>query len=157
MFVYGKFIQEEDAADAVRALMNNGFDVRYISALMGTDAGVSKVPVSVESGVRRGAVLGAAIGAAGGVLLATGPGLLAAGPLLAVLEGAIGGGAFGGVQGGILGLLFAETKVEFDQEELEKGTILIGVNADTRPDLAREVLTESGAARIETHDKPLGG
>lgn len=156
MFVYGKFIQEDDAADAVRALMRNGFDIRYISALMGTDAGVSEVPVSVESGVRRGAVLGAAIGAAGGVLLATGPGLLAAGPLLVALEGAVGGGAFGGVQGGILGLLFAETKVEFHQEDLDEGTILIGVNADTRPDLAREVLTQNGAAKVETHERPLG-
>lgn len=155
MFVYGRFPNEDDAAGAVRSLMSSGFDVRYISALMQSEAGVSEVPLSVESGARRGAVLGAALGAAGGALLATSPGLLAAGPLLAAIEAAIGGGAFGSIQGGILGLLFAKTKVDFRQDELDRGTILVGVNADSRPELARELLAESGASRVDAHDQPL--
>ena len=155
MFVYGRFTNEDAAAEAVRSLMSSGFDIRYISALMQSEAGLSNVALSVESGAKRGAILGAALGAAGGALLATSPGLLAAGPLLAAVEAAVGGGAFGSIQGGILGLLFAKTKVDFGQDELDRGTILIGVNADTRPDLARQLLAESGATRVDAHDHPL--
>lgn len=153
MFVYGTFAEENDAADAVRLLMASGFDVRYISALMRTGSQLSEVPMSVESGVRRGAVLGAAFGAAGGVLLATGPGLLVAGPMLAALEGAIGGGAIGLVPGGVLGLLFGDTKVEFEDED--EGPILIGVNADTRPEMARDIFAKCNALRVESKEQPL--
>lgn len=155
MFVYGTFAEENDAADAVRLLMASGFDVRYISALMRTDAQLSEVPMSVESGVRRGAVLGAAFGAAGGVLLATGPGLLAAGPMLAALEAAVGGGAIGLVPGGVLGLLFGDTKVEFDDEDADESPILIGVNADTRPEMARDIFAKCNALRVEVKEQPL--
>lgn len=155
MFVYGKFTSEEDAAEAVRALMSSGFDVRYLSALMRSDAGLSEVPISVESGVTRGAVLGAALGAAGGALLATAPGLLAAGPFLAALEAAIGGGAVGAVPGGVLGMLLGDTKVDFEEKDLEEGAILIGVNADTRSELAGKLLTENGAIRVQERNEPV--
>jgi hypothetical protein len=158
MFVYGTFEEEKDAAGAVRSLMKSGFDVRYVSALMRTGSDVNEVPVSVESGVRRGAVLGAAFGAAGGALLATGPGFLAAGPLLGILEAALGGGAAGVVPGGFLGLLFADAKVEFGEGELDADTILIGVNADTRPELARDIFAKCNARQVEItdHDASLG-
>ena len=148
MFVYGTFPEEGDAADAVRLLMEAGFDTRYMSALMWTDSQWSDVPMSVNSGARRGAVLGAVLGVAGGALLATGPGLLAAGPLLAALEGALGGGAIGLVPGGVLGLLLGDTKVEFDEKDLDGDTILIGVNADTRPELAGDIFSQCRARRV---------
>jgi len=154
MFVYGAFADENDAADAVRELMRNGFDVRYISALLRAEGELSEVPMSVESGVERGAVIGAALGAAGGALLATGSGLLAAGPLLAALGGAVGGGAFGSLQGGFFGLL-AKTKIEFGEEDLDAGRILLGVNADQRHELAREVLANHKATRIRAREEPL--
>jgi len=53
MFVYGRFTNEEAAAEAVRSLMSFGFDIRYISALMQSEAGVSRVTLSVESGATR--------------------------------------------------------------------------------------------------------
>jgi hypothetical protein len=155
MFVYGKFASEEDAAGAVRALMGSGFDVRYISALMRSDAGLSEIPMSVESGVTRGAVLGAALGAAGGALLGTAPGLLVAGPFLAGLEAAIGGSAVGAIPGGVLGMLFGDTKVDFEEKDLEEGAILIGVNADTRSELAGKLLTENGAIRVRERNEPI--
>jgi hypothetical protein len=111
--------------------------------------------MSVESGARRGAVLGAALGAAGGVLLATGSGFLAAGPLLAALEAAVGGGAFGTIQGGFLGLLFARTKIDFGEDDLRAGHVLLGVNADTRGQLAADILEKCNGSRIEVHDQPL--
>lgn len=157
MFAYGKFAKEEDAANAVRALMSSGFDVRYVSALMRSDAKVTEIPMSVESGVTRGAVLGAAFGAAGGALLATAPGLLAAGPFIAAIEAAIGGGAVGAIPGGVLGMLFGETKIDFEEDDLEEGAILIGVNADSRPELACELLTENGATRVRKRDQPISG
>lgn len=155
MFVYGKFEEESHAADAVRMLIASGFDARYISALMRADSRWNEVPMSVESGVRRGAILGAALGAAGGALLATGPGLLAAGPVLAVIEGAVSGGAIGLVPGGVLGLLFGDTKVELDEGELEGDAILIGVNADTRPEMARDILSKCKARTVEVTEQPL--
>lgn len=154
MFVYGTFAEENDAAEAVRSLMKAGFDVRYISALMGTDGELSEVPLSVESGIQRGAVLGAAFGAAGGALLATGPGLLAAGPLLGALEAAVGGGAAGLVPGGLLGLLFGDTKVEFGEEDLQDKTILLSVNADTRPELARDIFAKCNARSVDVQERP---
>lgn len=156
MFVYASFSEERDAADAVRSLMRSGFDARYISALMRTGTQLSELPISVETGVERGVVLGAAIGAAGGALLATGPGILAAGPILAALEGALAGGALGSVHGGILGLLFGHTKIGFGQEDLDSGTILVGVNADTREELARRLLAENHAVRVASDPEPPG-
>jgi len=155
MFAYGRFEKEEDAADAVRALMSTGFDVRYISALMRSDADVHEIPMTLDRGVQRGMSLGAALGAAGGALLATGAGLLAAGPFVAVLEAAIGGGAVGAVPGGVLGTLFGETKVDFGDEDLDQGAILIGVNADTRSALAKKCLEDHGATHVQERDAPI--
>lgn len=152
MFVYGTFEDEQSAAEAVRALMRSGFDVRYVSALMRTGSQVDEVPVSVESGVRRGAVLGAALGAAGGALLGTGSGFLVAGPLVGVIEAALGAGAAGVIPGGVLGLLFADAKVEFGDGDLDADTIFLGVNADTRPALARDIFAKCQARQVEVTD-----
>ena len=124
MFVYGVFWDEASAADAVERLVNADFAGDDISVLMHEGPEVEELPVEEKTGAARGALIGAALGAIGGALLAPGAGLMAAGPLLAALRGAIAGGAAGVGFGAVGGLGYWHDEVDFMHHHMRRGVVI---------------------------------
>jgi len=105
--VSGFFPDEETATTAVQELIDRHFDPQEDISIVISQGPGGKVEqrevqdkLEFVDGAKIGGGLGAALGATGGGLLAAGViggpvGLLAPGPLLAVLQGALVGGAFG--------------------------------------------------------------
>jgi hypothetical protein len=154
MFVYGIFRDEEKAAKAVEALVDADFPGDAISALMREGSEVEELPVEKKTRVGRGAVLGAALGAVGGALLAPGAGLLAGGPLLVAIKGAIAAGAAGAGLGSFGGLGFWREEIDFVDRSLEAGVIIVGVETNPeRHDSAAEVLRAAGAQDVQARTK----
>ena len=89
----------EDAAraqTAIRVLLDGGIAERDISVLLIDHGELRETDVEHKTLVPHGAILGSATGAAVGIgLVAVGgiPGLFAAGPVLAALQGLSGGGS----------------------------------------------------------------
>lgn len=127
MFVYGIYATEEQGARALHALVEADFPVAEISGLMHQGEETEELAVEGKTGVARGAVLGAALGALGGAVLIPAAGVLAAGPLLAALEGAAIGGAAGIGFGGLAGLGFWREEVDLIDRKLKQGDVIIGV------------------------------
>jgi hypothetical protein len=99
--------------------------------------------------------LGAALGAIGLTLVATGlvvaPGLRvpAAGPLLAALQGALAGLGAGGAAGALAGLGFWEEGSHLTADDVHGGSVLVGVHAEgTRLEQVRKLFRKTGASRV---------
>jgi hypothetical protein len=157
--ITGTYEEAESANRAVQALIEAEFDADDISVVIADRIGVHPVEVSHDSGVgggaKIGAALGAALGAIGATLVSTGlvaaPGLgvWAAGPLLAALRGAVAGGSAGAAFGAAAGLGVWKESAHLHAEDLQGGSVLIGVHADgPRVEKARAVLRGCGAVRI---------
>jgi hypothetical protein len=155
-FVTGLFADPTHAADAFQRLVDASFDPHDISVLRvdGGDQTLEAVPVEhksgVPAGVTTGAALGGTVGVAGALALAgpIGLGLLAAGPIVTALQGAVIGVAGGGLVGALAGLAFWWDEPDLEQE-LREGAVLLAVTAEgERAEAARKALNESGAARI---------
>jgi hypothetical protein len=158
--VTGIFKTRSGAERAVNDLISNGFSRDDISLLMsdmtrGREFGVemaTKAPEGAAAGATVGGVLGAI--AAGLVALGTivvpGLGLLAAGPVVAVLAGLGAGAAAGGLTGALIGLGIPEHEAKFYNEALERGGILVGVYShDDKKDAARKILDAAGAEKVK--------
>ena len=148
MFVHGSFAEDNDAAEAVRSLMQFGFDARYIRAWRHTANGRTNVQMKMASPVRRGAKVGAAVGAILGALVGAAASLIAAYPFLAALQGSLAGGVSGGILGSVVGLVYLRTGVTFAGPGAADGKIVIGVDADTRTALARDLLLRGNAEQV---------
>ena len=157
--VTGTYGDAEKAQKTIAALIEADFDVGDISVVVADRQGVHEVPVEHDTGVAEGVVvggtLGAALGALGATLMATGvlaaPGLpvLAAGPVLAALKGAVAGLGAGGLVGALAGLGFWKDAAELHAEDVREGAVLIGVHAERgRAEAARELFRRAGAERI---------
>jgi len=96
-----------------------------------------------------GAVVGSLVGLAlvGSTVLLPGIGtVLIGGPLAAGLTGAAAGAVSGGLIGGLVGAGIPEDEATEYQSRLEKGHILVSVQAnDTEVARARQILVEEGA------------
>jgi hypothetical protein len=158
--VTGIFKTRSGAERAVNDLISNGFSRDDISLLMsdmtrGREFGVemaTKAPEGAAAGATVGGVLGAI--AAGLVALGTivvpGLGLLAAGPVVAILAGLGAGAAAGGLTGALIGLGIPEHEAKFYNDAIERGGILVGVYAhDDKKDVARKILDAAGADRVK--------
>jgi hypothetical protein len=144
MFVYGIYESEEQAAEALRLLVDAGFPVAEISALMHAEAQVEELAVEGKTAVARGAAIGAALGALGGAVLVPAAGALAVGPLLAALQGAAIGGATGLGFGGLAGLGFWREEIDLIDRHVKEGDVVIGVETIAeRGDRAHEALREA--------------
>jgi len=110
-----------------------------------------------DSRVTGGATTGAAIGAGAGLLASAGalaiPGIgpiLAAGPLAATLSGA----ATGGLAGGLLDYGIPEDRGRDIEEDVRSGRAVAFVETDSRgADRAQRILKDSGARKVETHNR----
>ncbi len=149
MFVYGIFWDEKSAAKAVDALIDAHFSGDDISALMHEGPEVEELPVEETTGAARGALIGAALGAIGGALLTPGAGLLAGGPLLMALRGAIAAGGAGAGIGAFGGLGYWHEEVDFPHHHLKRGAVIIGVETiPERQASAEETLHAAGAEDV---------
>lgn len=81
-------------------------------------------------------------------------GLLVAGPLIGVLQGAVGGGAAGLLAGFVGGLGYWHDAADFPHHKLRDGAVLVGVMTQDpqRIEAARTALTTVGAP--EVHIRP---
>lgn len=158
-FVTGLVNNRSAAELTVEQLVRAGFSRDDVSVLMssetqGREFGVidsTKAPEGAAAGAAIGGVLGAI--AAGlvavGVLAVPGLGLVAAGPVLAVLAGAGAGGGAGGLIGGLVGTGVPEHEAKLYTDQLEGGGILIGVFAhDDKAKAAEEILENIGARSV---------
>ncbi|MDH3207204.1 MAG: hypothetical protein OEO79_11365 [Gemmatimonadota bacterium] len=152
--VAGVFADEEHAADAVQKLIESHFDPYHeINVIASHKREHENVMVHQNFKVGRGASVGAAVGAvlAGvGVAVAGmtfGPlTLVAAGPIVAALEGAFAGGAAGFAVGALTSLEMAETEANFHAAHIHDGVVWVGVQAKgERGERARAILTAAGA------------
>lgn len=150
------FADTQRASDAFQRLVDASFDPHEISVLRvdGRDQALEAVPVEhksgVPAGVTTGAALGGTVGLAGALALAgpVGLGLLAAGPILTALQGAVLGVASGGLVGALAGLAFWWDEPDLEKE-LERGAVLLAVEADgVRAEAARKLFEQAGAARV---------
>jgi hypothetical protein len=152
-FVTGSFADARRANDAFERLVESSFDPNEISVVRMDHGGrvLESVPVEHKTGVPIGATAGAALGGTVGVagaVLAGPVGLLAAGPILLALQGVVLGAAGGGLVGALAGLAFWWDEPGLETE-LERGAVLLGVNAaGERVEAARRALHDAGATRI---------
>lgn len=154
MFVYGIFRDEKLAARAVEALIGAEFCIDEISALMHEGPAVQELHAEQWPTIPRGAAIGAALGALGGLVVVPVAGWLAFGPVLAALSGALTGGAAGTFVGGLAGFGRPRSEVDFAHHHLKQGAVLVGVNTiPARRQAAEAALVQAGADAIHAGPK----
>ena len=152
--VAGVFADEEHAADAVKKLIEAHYDPHHeINVIASHRREHENVPIREDFKFKRNTSIGAAVGAAlagAGVVLAGlsfGPlTLVAAGPVVAALEGAFAGGSVGFALGALTALEMTEQEAAFHSAHIHDGVVWVGVQAKgERGVRARTILTEAGA------------
>ena len=152
--VAGVFDDEEAAAQAVTKLAEAGFHApRDLSVIASHQREHEAVPVvdrpEVIHGAETGSAIGLMLGAAGATLAGVTVGpltLLAAGPVIAVLEATFLGGATGWAIGALEGLGLWKEEAAFYATRIHEGVVWVGVHAEgARAEEARRILTEAGA------------
>lgn len=158
--VAGIFKDEHAAAKALDRLIEEHFDLdTEVSVIASHRHEREEVPIREDFHVGRLATIGAAIGAvlaAAGVTavgLTFGPiSLIAAGPVVAALEGAYAGGGIGFALGALVSIDVVEPEAAFYAAHIHEGVVWVGVRAktDARAERARQILTEAGARHFMT-------
>ena len=161
--IAGIFDSEEAATAAVEKLLEAGFDPnREVQVIASRGRAHEEVEVKDRTGIGRGAVIGATAGALFGTGAASalaagmvGPqGLVAADPIMAALQGAYIGGAFGCLVGALAGMGFWSREVDFDSAHVHGGAIWVGVRASgARQQIARDTLEQAGARHFQHRDE----
>lgn len=156
--VIGTYHDEERAAAAIEALVQESVPLDEISILVAGDAETHRIPIveraQVAKGAIRGSVIGALLGAIGGTLAATGvfvgPGMdiLASGPVLTLVRAIAGAGGLGYGIGVLSALSFWRDEADLHGEDLATGAALVVVHSDDLHDKAREVFVSTQADRI---------
>jgi hypothetical protein len=157
--VTGIFSDPKAAEQAVHELIENHFSAEEISVVVSDREGTHEEEIEHDTGIAEGATGGAALGgllgALGATLVATGvvvaPGLalLAAGPLVAILKGAVAGAAVGLEVGALAGLGFWKDEAHVHAEALGEGGVVVAVPAEhEHAEHARKVFIEAGADAV---------
>ncbi|SEG52289.1 general stress protein [Paenibacillus sp. UNC499MF] len=153
----GVFHSSGDALRAIEALKEHGYRDEDISVLakhreeFGPYTERQEIPGKEDTKAEKGAIGGAAIGSAAGLIAGIGlmavPGIgpiLAAGPLAAALSGAAIGAGAGGVTGALVGAGIPEEEIENYHNRVERGDILIVVDTpEDKWELVNEILREN--------------
>ena len=144
------------AERAVGELVNEHFNSEEISVVVSDRAGRHAEKMEFHTGIAGELKTAVPIGGIAGALVATGivltggAGLLAAGPLLAALQGAVAGSAIGYGFGALAGLDSWAEEVHVHADHLEKGGIVVGVPADhEHAEHARQVFAANGAEAVQ--------
>jgi hypothetical protein len=152
--VQGVFDSEEHAAEAVQKLIEAHYDPRHeINLVASHRREHENVPIFEKMKFGRNAAIGAAIGAVlafVGVYIAgltVGPfTMIAAGPVVAALEAAFGGGCLGFALGALQSLEMMKQEPSFETAHVHDGVVMVGVTAKgERGERARHILQLAGA------------
>ena len=158
----------EQAVSIVSALQAAGVANEEISALFPDKddrpefVRETDIPKASVGGLVAGAGAGGFIGGTIGLLAGVGalaiPGigpLIAAGPLVALLAGAMTGATFGGVAGVLITAGVPEARAKHYEERLRDGQILLSVHTESKETLgkAANIFKDAGAADILTSGK----
>lgn len=160
--VLGVFETVSDAEKAVQELERKGFDRREISIVAKEstargegDSDDSRESDMGSSSLSSGVATGGAIGGAAGLLASVGalaiPGIgpiVAAGPIAALLGGAV----TGGVAGGLIDWGIPEESGRRYEESVRQGKVVAALKSDDdKIEEAANILRENGAKDVETH------
>lgn len=150
--VAGLFPDRGSAENAVRALQDAGFNAEGIGIVMRgqheTSEAADEAVVNTTTGAVTGGVVGGALGA---ILAATGtlviPGI---GPFISggILATALVGGVAGWLVGGLVALGIPREEAEYYQGQVERGRVLVTVDATGREEEARTTLLRNGAENL---------
>ncbi len=160
--IVGMFETRNDAEDAIHRLQAAGFsresigvamkDTRESGDLASSEGANDLSAEGATAGVLSGAGVGALVGLAlvGSSILLPGLGtVLIGGPIAAGLTGAAVGAASGGLIGGLVGAGIPEDEASEYQSRIERGHILVSVQAaDHEVARARQILVEEGARSV---------
>lgn len=144
--IAGIFYDRPHAHKAVSALLERGFTQDDISIIMSDKAKERHFHKTdntddIAKGGAAGAVGGGALGgliaglAVVGTITIPGVGLLAAGPIIAVLSGVGAGATVGGLTGALAGAGFAAAEAKRYEDEVRKGNIVLVVHTKTEEEL----------------------
>jgi hypothetical protein len=161
--VLGIYPDRTTVSDAVNVLHKEGYRAADISVLASDNAGSKDFAHEKHSRAPEGAAMGAAVGGVIGAALAciaslqtppiTGLGaLVAAGPVLAALAGAGGGGALGWIAGWLAGSRVTAYVAKRYAGRIRNGGILLSVHCDTPEwcERAKKYLKDTGARSISS-------
>lgn len=156
-------VRNQTQADAiVRALLTTGFartDVSTLRVNAGPGALDSRQgvpgPDHTTSSISLGSLIGTTLGLFVGFGLLVVPGsspLFAAGPIVAVLGGALAGAMMGGVTGGVVGMGISSLEAQRYETRLRGGAILLSIHVDDRDQRAhaKKILAGFGATNVGT-------
>jgi hypothetical protein len=159
--VFGIYVSQLDAENAVHGLKLAGFRSTDISILFPDNAGTkdlamernTKAPEGTAAGAGSGALVGGILGWLAGIGALAIPGLglfVAAGPIMAMLSGIGVGGVLGGIGGALVGLGTPEYEAKRYEGRIRKGGILLSVHCDDSDWVksAREILDQTGAEDV---------
>ena len=179
--VFGIYISQLDAENAVHGLKLAGFRSTDISILFPDNAGTkdlalernTKAPEGTATGVTAGGAIGGTLGLLAGIGALAIPGLgpfIAAGPIMGALAGMGVGAAAGGLIGALVGMGIPEYEAKRYEGRVKDGGILVSVHCDDSEWVtkAKDILKRTGAEDIssagekaasthgvETHDEPV--
>jgi hypothetical protein len=159
--VFGIYLGQTDAENAIEALKLAGFRGTDISVLFSDNIGTkdlaleknTKAPEGTVTGAGSGAVIGGVLGllAGAGALMIPGLGpIVAAGPLVGLLSGMGAGGTIGGITGALVGLGQPEYEAKRYEGRIRKGGILMSVHCDDTDWVksAKVILEQTGAQDV---------
>jgi len=165
--VSGVFATQEGAARALAALVEAHFEPQDDISIVLMDEWTLEredVPIRHElemiEGARLGGGLGAVIGAVGAGMVAAGlvagpAALVAVGPVIAALKGALAVGAFGVVAGWLVGLGVVREEADFHAARIREGSVWVGVHATgDRAESAHRILASAGAEFFSDSETP---
>ncbi|MWV43413.1 low temperature-induced protein [Paenibacillus sp. HJL G12] len=165
--IVGVFESEQEASRAIEDLQRYGFPTKDISVItkdredlesITADTG-TKAPEGVAAGVATGGMLGGVTGLLAGIGALAIPGIgpiLAAGPIAATLAGmAVGAGA-GGMVGGLIGLGIPEDEAKDYESYVDKGKILVIVEAREREQEIIDIFRDNRSLNAERYNNDLG-
>jgi hypothetical protein len=140
--IVGVFYSEQEAVNAIESLKEQGYSSNEISVLSKnkeelaavTKETGTKAPEGAASGAATGGVLGGVTGLLAGIGLLAIPGvgpILAAGPIVATLTGAVVGAGAGGLVGALIGLGIPEIEAKQYDSYINDGRIIVLVDSDS--------------------------
>ncbi|MFT9847331.1 general stress protein [Aneurinibacillus sp. REN35] len=139
--IIGVFHDHDEAVRAIETLKERGYRSEDISVIAKDrdriDTIEEETDTKVEEGLAAGATTGGVLGGLTGLLVGVGalaiPGIgpiVAAGPIAATIGGAVVGAGAGGLVGALVGMGIPEDEAKQYEEYLNKGEILVLVDAD---------------------------
>src|SRR5579871_393277 len=162
--ITGLFETEAAAENAAAQLKQMGYGQNEISIIM-KDRNAAQV-VAHETGTRTmegvgtGAAIGGVIGAVLAGLLAVGTvtipgvGLIAAGPLAAILAGAGTGGIAGGLLGGLVSAGIPKDVAPYYERGLDEGGVVVAVAAHPGDEARVQQMLQRGAVAYTGYNTP---